>query len=195
MYNGIYVDSRQAPTPSGTYRMRRRDVRHAASIPFTLQRFLRFGPVVTRGITLDISSRGMSALICGAPRVGETVVIDLPLRGEAVEMLATVRHSCDARSGLEFFPLSPVGPENSGVDRGVARTLRKPVFAWLCSCGQGWQQLNSPAIIPAAAAGPEYSTKYDARRCWSPGSPTCRERTPGRPALGWRLPGWLYPAE
>jgi hypothetical protein len=108
MYNGIYVDSRQAPTPSGTYRMRRRDVRHAASIPFTLQRFLRFGPVVTRGITLDISSRGMSALICGAPRVGETVVIDLPLRGEAVEMLATVRHSCDARSGLEFFPLSPV---------------------------------------------------------------------------------------
>ena len=40
MYNGIYVDSRQAPTPSGTYRMRRRDVRHAASIPFTLQRFL-----------------------------------------------------------------------------------------------------------------------------------------------------------
>ena len=41
MYNGIYVDSRQAPTPSGTYRMQRRDVRHAASIPFTLQRFLR----------------------------------------------------------------------------------------------------------------------------------------------------------
>jgi len=50
----------------------------------------------------------MSALVCGAPRVGETVAIALPLADAPVEMLATVRHSSDARSGFEFYPLSPV---------------------------------------------------------------------------------------
>ena len=29
-------------------------MRHVSSNPVTLQRFLRFGPVVTRGVTLDI---------------------------------------------------------------------------------------------------------------------------------------------
>jgi c-di-GMP-binding flagellar brake protein YcgR len=69
---------------------------------------LRFGPFVTRGVSLDISMRGMSALVCGAPRVGETIVIELPLRDAPIEMLATVRHSSDARSGFEFYPLSPL---------------------------------------------------------------------------------------
>jgi hypothetical protein len=50
----------------------------------------------------------MSALVCGAPRVGETVVIKLPLRDVPVEMLATVHHSSDAKSGFEFYPLSPI---------------------------------------------------------------------------------------
>jgi len=50
----------------------------------------------------------MSALVCGAPRVGETVAIELPLSEAPVEMLATVRHSNDARSGFEFYPLSPI---------------------------------------------------------------------------------------
>jgi hypothetical protein len=51
----------------------------------------------------------MSALVCGAPRVGETVMIALPLPdAPPVETLATVRHSTDASSGFEFYPLSPV---------------------------------------------------------------------------------------
>jgi c-di-GMP-binding flagellar brake protein YcgR len=77
----------------------------------TLHRFLflRFGPFVTRGVSLDISVRGMSALICGAPRVGETVMIALPLPdAPPVETLATVRHSTDASSGFEFFPMSSI---------------------------------------------------------------------------------------
>jgi hypothetical protein len=53
----------------------------------------------------------MSALVCGAPRAGETVVIELPLPGIPLELLATVRHSSDARSGFEFYPLSPVARE------------------------------------------------------------------------------------
>ena len=186
------------PRLHGTYRMRRRDVRYAASIPFTLQRFLRFGPVVTRGITLDISSRGMSALVCGAPRVGETVVIELPVRGDAVEMLATVRHSSDARSGFEF--LSFVSGCPARVIQDWIEELQEARQEACFRCGYAaaakhWQRLNSPAIIPAAAAGPEYSRKCDARRCWSPGWRTCRERTPVRPSPGRRLPGWPCPAE
>jgi c-di-GMP-binding flagellar brake protein YcgR len=76
-----------------------------------LQRFLRFGPIITRGVTLDISMRGMSALVCGAPRVGETVVIGLSLADANIEMLASVRHSSDARSGFEFYPLSLIAEQ------------------------------------------------------------------------------------
>src|ERR1019366_9564443 len=104
----MYLDGRGALARSRAYHVRRREPRYVSSIPVTLQRFLRFGPFVTRGVCLDISIRGMSALVCGAPRVGETVAIGLPSSGAPVEMLATVRHSSDARSGFEFYPLSPV---------------------------------------------------------------------------------------
>jgi hypothetical protein len=50
----------------------------------------------------------MSALVCGAPRAGETVLLALSLLDAKIEMLATVRHSSDARSGFEFYPLSPI---------------------------------------------------------------------------------------
>jgi hypothetical protein len=50
----------------------------------------------------------MSALVCGAPRVGETVVIAMSLPDAPVEMLATVRHSTDTSSGFEFYVLSSI---------------------------------------------------------------------------------------
>ena len=102
----MYVDSRAALAGSQTYNARRREARYVSSIPVTLQRFLRFVAIITCGVTLDISMQGMSALVCGAPRVGETVVITLSLPGADIEMLASVRHSSDARSGFEFYPLS-----------------------------------------------------------------------------------------
>lgn len=104
----MYVDSLGIPARSREYHVRRREPRYVSSIPVTLQRFLRYGPVVTRGMSLDVSMRGMSALVCGAPRVGETVVIGLSLPDATVEMLATVRHSSDARTGFEFCPLPPI---------------------------------------------------------------------------------------
>ena len=107
----MYLDSRGALSRSRVFNVRRREPRYVSSIPVTLQRFLRFGPFLTRGVTLDISMRGMSALVCGAPRVGETIVIELPLRDAPIEMLATVRHSSDAKSGFEFYPLSPIAQE------------------------------------------------------------------------------------
>jgi hypothetical protein len=104
----MLVESSGIWTSQRVYNVRRREPRYVYSVPVTFQRFLRFGPVVTRGVSLDISMRGMSALVCGAPRVGETVVIQLPLRDASVEMLATVHHSSDAKSGFEFYPLSPI---------------------------------------------------------------------------------------
>jgi hypothetical protein len=103
----MYVDSRGSLLPSREYQVRRREPRYVSTVSVTLQRFLRFGPFGTRGMTLDVSMRGMSALVCGAPRVGETVVIGLSLSGAMVEMLAKVRHSSDARTGFEFYPLPP----------------------------------------------------------------------------------------
>jgi hypothetical protein len=107
----MYVDSRGTLARSRAYNLRRREPRYVSSVPVALQRFLRFGPFLTRGVSLDVSVRGMSALVCGAPRVGETVVISLPLLHTPVEMLATVRHSTDAKSGFEFYPLSPIAQQ------------------------------------------------------------------------------------
>jgi hypothetical protein len=107
----MYVDSRGTLGRSRAYNLRRREPRYVSSVPVALQRFLRFGPFLTRGVSLDVSVRGMSALVCGAPRVGETVVISLPLLHTPVEMLATVRHSTDAKSGFEFYPLSPIAQQ------------------------------------------------------------------------------------
>ncbi len=107
----MHVDNRAQLACSQAYNFRRRDPRYVSSIPVVLQRFLRFGPFVTRGVTLDVSVRGMSALVCGAPQVGETVVIELPLLSAPIEMLATVRHSNDAKSGFEFYPLSAVAQQ------------------------------------------------------------------------------------
>ncbi len=114
----MYVDSR-ARARSREYNVRRREQRYVSSIPVTLQRFLRYGPVDTRGVSLDISMRGMAALVCGAPRVGETVVITLSLPNAPVEMLATVRHSSEGRTGFEFFPLS------GGAQQGIQSWIQE----------------------------------------------------------------------
>src|SRR5271163_595955 len=82
----MYLEKLGTSSRSRANKARRRDPRYVCSVPATLQRFLRFGPILTRGVSLDISMRGMSALVCGAPRVGETVVIQLPLRDAPVEM-------------------------------------------------------------------------------------------------------------
>lgn len=104
----MLVNSRGLPADSRAFNVRRRDPRYVSTLAVGLQRFLRFGPFHTRGVSLDFSARGMSALVCGAPRVGETVVIELPLPQSPIEMLATVRYSSDAKSGFEFYPLTPI---------------------------------------------------------------------------------------
>jgi hypothetical protein len=118
----MYVDNRGALGRSRDYNVRRKEPRYVSSIPVGLQRFLGSGPLVARGVTLDISLRGISALVCGAPQAGETVVIMLSLQDAPIEMLATVRHSSDAKSGFEFYPLSSIAQQ--GIQAWI-RELRK----------------------------------------------------------------------
>lgn len=107
----MYLDSGGALARTVAYNLRRRERRFVSSVPVKVQRFLRFGPFTTRAITLDVSVRGLSAIVCGAPRKGETVVIALPVRNSTLELLATVRHSSDVKSGFEFYPLSPIAQQ------------------------------------------------------------------------------------
>ena len=118
----MYVDNRGALARSRDYNVRRKEPRYVSSIPVGLQRFLGSGPLVARGVTLDISLRGISALVCGAPQAGETVVIMLSLQDAPIEMLATVRHSSDAKSGFEFYPLSSIAQQ--GIQAWI-RELKK----------------------------------------------------------------------
>ena len=127
----LFVDCVEALARSRNVKIARREPRYVASVIFKLQRFLRFGPVTTQAITLDVSTSGMSALVCGAPCVGETVVIELLLQGSPVEMLATVRHSTNAKSGFEFYPLSPLAEQ--GIQRWIEELSRheETQFAYL----------------------------------------------------------------
>jgi PilZ domain len=135
----MHADNRGTLAQSGAYNVPRQETRYVSSIPLMLQRFLRFGPFLTRGVTLDVSARGMSALVCGAPRVGETVVISLPLPEAPVEMLATVRHSSDAKSGFEFYPLSSVA--------------QKGIQDWLQELQKHRDKMFPYPYAPAAKAG------------------------------------------
>jgi len=81
----MYVKTRNltGDAPAG---LRRREPRYVSSIAVGVTRYLRFGPAVARGMSLDVSRSGMSALVCGAPRVGETVVIAPRMKVESVEI-------------------------------------------------------------------------------------------------------------
>ena len=101
----------------------RREPRYVVSLPVSVMRFLRFGPSVARGMSLDVSRSGMSVLVCGAPQVGETVVIRPKSEVEAFELLATVRHSTGAKSGFEFYPLH--GTEEKAVENWIRQLERE----------------------------------------------------------------------
>jgi hypothetical protein len=135
----MYVDSRGTLTRSRVFNVRRREPRYVSSIPVTVQRFSRFGPFLTRAVSLDIGTRGISALVCGALRVGETVVISLSLPDGPVETLATVRHSSDAKTGFEFHPLSP--------------TAKQGIQAWIDELKQHEESLFPYAYVSAAEIG------------------------------------------
>jgi len=99
----MLAESRGTVIPVGQYSIPRRHPRYLLSVPVTVHRFTPWRPVVVHGLSLDISEGGASAVLCGAPAVGEAVLVSLQLPNAPLQSLAIVRHSSATRSGFEFF--------------------------------------------------------------------------------------------
>jgi c-di-GMP-binding flagellar brake protein YcgR len=102
----------------------RRHPRFFLSAPVIARRPLNSGSHVTRGITLDISLGGVSAVLCGPPPVGERVSVRMKLMNSAFEAPAIVRHSSPARTGFEFVSLSPESQRR--IEKCIRRSLLAP---------------------------------------------------------------------
>ena len=103
----MYLETRIPSQTAGQYSPERRYPRHYLSAPVTTWDLLNSGLQVTRGITLEISLGGLSAVLCGPPKRGERVSLRLNLLDVAFETPAIVRHSSPARTGFEFLEPSP----------------------------------------------------------------------------------------
>jgi len=103
----VQVETRKTAAATGQYSAERRYPRHFLSAPVSTWHLLNSGPQVTRGLTLEISVGGLSAVLCGPPPLGERVSVRLKLLDIAFEAPAIVRHSSPARTGFEFLEPSP----------------------------------------------------------------------------------------
>lgn len=101
----MQVETRRTAASAAQYSVERRYSRHFLSAPVTTWRLLNSGPQVTRGLTLEISMGGFSAVLCGSPQVGERTSVRLKLPESSVEAVAIVRHSSAACTGFEFLEL------------------------------------------------------------------------------------------
>lgn len=63
----MQVEARKTVASAGQYDAERRYPRHFLSAPVSTWRLLSSGPQVTRGLTLEISMGGVSAVLCGPP--------------------------------------------------------------------------------------------------------------------------------
>ncbi len=98
---------RQAQTSRVTNsRVARQHPRYLFSVPVILRHLRPGGFQTTRGMSLDISEGGISAIVQGSLRVGETVEINLRLSAGPLHTVAIVRHVTEIRSGFEFLGLT-----------------------------------------------------------------------------------------
>jgi hypothetical protein len=103
----MHLETRSSAASTTQHRHERRYQRHFLSSPVTTWGLLNSGPQVTRGLTLEISLGGLSAVLCGPPKRGERVSVRLNLLNVTFETPAIVRHSSPARTGFEFLEPSP----------------------------------------------------------------------------------------
>lgn len=103
----MYLETQIPSTVARQYSPERRYPRHFLSAPVSTWGALSSGLQVTRGLTLEISLGGLSAVLCGPPKRGERVSVRLNLLDVAFETPAIVRHSSPARTGFEFLEPSP----------------------------------------------------------------------------------------
>jgi hypothetical protein len=102
----MQLDSQPQPTRPTKSRVARQYPRYLFSIPVMLRRLRPGGFQTTRGMSLDISEGGISAIVQGSLRVGETVEINLRLSAGPLHTVAIVRHVTEIRSGFEFLGLT-----------------------------------------------------------------------------------------
>jgi hypothetical protein len=88
------------------YSAERRYPRFLLSAPVSTRRFRGSRSRITKGITLDISMGGVSAMLCGPPPVGQLVALRVDLPETSLQANAVVRHSNPSRTGFEFVKLS-----------------------------------------------------------------------------------------
>lgn len=106
------------------YDTARRHPRFFLSSPVSVRQPFRAGSRLTRGITLEISLGGLSAVLCGPPPVGERVSVRLKLKDSAIEAPAIVRHSSSSRTGFEFLNLPPHVQHR--IENCIQRSLLQP---------------------------------------------------------------------
>lgn len=104
-------------------RIHRREPRYVICTPVTVLRFLPRGPVATPGLSLEMSRSGMSILVCGAPQVGETVLVSQRSATKPVEMVGSVRHTAEGRCGVEFSCLQDWVDEQCGTQERWVRAF------------------------------------------------------------------------
>jgi hypothetical protein len=75
-------------------------------VPLTLQHLETGGVQTSHGISLDISERGIGALLQHTLSVGDTVGIELNFSDIPLNMVAIVNHSSGLHSGFEFVGLT-----------------------------------------------------------------------------------------
>jgi PilZ domain len=98
------ANPRSSPWENGFVR---RHPRLPFSVPITLHH-LKAGIARTfAGMSLDLSEGGFGVLVNGQLSEGETVEVDLPIAQNLAHLIAIVRYSSTARSGLEFLGLTP----------------------------------------------------------------------------------------
>ncbi len=120
----MQLETGRSAAAVGQYSAQRRYPRHFVSAPVTTWQLLNSGLQVTRGLTLDISMGGFSAVLCGPPQLGERVSVRLKFPESSLDAPAIVRHSSPARTGFEFIELSPE------LQRSIETCIQHPL-RWL----------------------------------------------------------------
>jgi hypothetical protein len=117
----MQTPSWRAVKPPPTQHVLRRHPRHLLSVPVTVHEISGCHVSLAHGLTLDLSQGGVSAVLCGAVHVAQTVWLELNLPNGTLQALAIVRHASVSRCGFEF--LSP-GPD---FDDGIAKCIQRLV--------------------------------------------------------------------
>lgn len=121
----MQLESCDSATSKSERSSERRHPRFFLSAPMVARQSLSAGSHVTRGITVDISLGGLSAVLCGPPRIGERVSVRMKLMNSTLEAPAVVRHSSSARTGFEFLSLPPESRRT--IEKCIRRSLLHPL--------------------------------------------------------------------